>query len=148
MLFRSTGLRAGNNSIEASVAGTRTPARLAVVNHPITGPLIYSPHQTPFACETQANGLGAPLDADCSAPMKIEYFYRSTASPAPPQGAQGDLAAADNANGFGGAAANNPFKPLDLSKPRPTDIATTTTSEGKTVPYIVRREMGTINRAV
>ena len=145
-----TGLNVGSNSIQASMRGNKATAQLTVVNHPITGPVIYSPHQTPFICETQAVGLGAPLDADCSATMKLEYFYRSSAAPSAAGGEAGDLAAADNANGFGGGrgGAVNPFKPFDPNGPRPTDIAMTTTTEGKTVPYIVRREMGTINRAI
>jgi len=144
-----TGLNVGSNSIQASMRGSKATAQLTVVNHPITGPVLYSPHQTPFICETQAVGLGAPLDADCSANTKVEYFYRST-SVGVGGGPQGDLAAADNANGFGGGrgAQPNPFKPLDPNAPRPTDIAMTMTTEGKTVPYIVRREMGTINRAI
>ena len=144
-----TGLNVGSNSIQASMRGSKATAQLTVVNHPITGPVLYSPHQTPFICETQAVGLGAPLDADCSANTKVEYFYRSTSVGAG-GGPQGDLAAADNANGFGGGrgAQPNPFKPLDPNAPRPTDIAMTMTTEGKTVPYIVRREMGTINRAI
>ena len=145
-----TGLDVGSNAVQASMRGGKATAQLTVVNHPITGPVLYSPHQTPFICETQASDLGAPLDADCSAATKVEYFYRSTSVAAPREN-QGDLAAADNANGFGGGrgnAAANPFKPLDPNGPRPSDIAVTTTTEGKTVPYIVRREMGTINRAV
>jgi hypothetical protein len=145
-----SGLNVGSNAIVASMRGTKTTAQLTVINHPVTGPVLYSPHQTPFICETQAVGLGAPLDADCSANTKVEYFYRST-SAAAPRDSQGDLAAADNANGFGGGRGNaavNPFKLLDPNGPRPTDIAMTTTTEGKTVPYIVRREMGTINRAI
>jgi len=144
-----SGLNVGSNAIVASIRGSKSTAQLAVVNHPITGPVLYSPHQTPFACETQAVGLGAPLDTDCSANMKVDYFYRST-SVAAGGGPQGDLAAADNANGFGGGrgGAPNPFKPLDPNAPRPTDVAMTTTTEGRTVPYIVRREMGTINRAI
>ena len=51
-----TGLRAGANTIEASAPGSKAPVQLAVVNHAITGPLIYSPHQTPFACETAEIG--------------------------------------------------------------------------------------------
>ena len=145
-----SGLNVGSNAIAASMRGSKATAQLTVINHPITGPVLYSPHQMPFICETQAVGLGAPLDADCSANTKVEYFYRST-SVAAPRDNVGDLAAADNANGFGGGrgnAAANPFKPLDPNGPRPTDIAMTTTTEGKTVPYIVRREMGTINRAI
>jgi hypothetical protein len=144
------GLNIGTNAIAASMRGSKATAQLTVVNHPITGPVLYSPHQMPFICETQAVGLGAPLDADCSANTKVEYFYRSTSAAAAREN-QGDLAGADNANGFGGGrgnAAANPFKPFDPSSPRPTDIAMTTTTEGKTVPYIVRREMGTINRAI
>jgi hypothetical protein len=143
-----TGLNVGPNSIQASMRGAPATVQLSVVNHPITGPVLYSPHQTPFICETEAVGLGAPVDADCSAPTKVDYFYRST-SVAPAAGARGDLAAADNANGFGGGRNEpNPFKPLNPDAPRPTDIAMTTTTEGKTGPYIVRREMGTINRAI
>src|SRR5207253_4343972 len=96
-----TGLTVGWNAIQASMRGSKAVAQLAVVNHAITGPVLYSPHQTPFICETQASGLGAPLDADCSANTKVEYFYRST-SVGVGGGPQGDLAAADNANGFGG----------------------------------------------
>ncbi len=144
-----TGLNLGPNAIQASMRGSKATAQLTVVNHPIAGPVLYSPHQAPFICETQAHGLGAPLDADCSAATRVDYFYRSS-SVAPPRENRGDLAAADNANGFGGGRGNaaNPFKPLDPNGPRPADIAQTTTTEGKTVPYIVRREMGTINRAV
>jgi hypothetical protein len=143
-----TGLNVGSNAVQASMRGSKATAQLTVVNHPGTGPVLYSPHQTPFICETEAVGLGPPLDADCSATTKVDYFYRSTSVTA--GGNQGDLAAADNANGFGGGrgGAPNPFKPLDPAAPRPTDIAMTTTTEGKTVPYIVRREMGTINRAI
>ena len=152
-----TGLQVGSNAVSASMRGNKAVAQLTITTHPLTGPVRSSPHQTPFACETQSVGLGAPTDADCSAPTKVEYFYRTNSVPAgtPEQG--GDLAAADNANGFAGAggggrggrgAAVNPFKPFDPNGPRPTDIAMTTTSDGKTVPYIVRREMGTINRAI
>ena len=73
-----TGLNVGSNAIEASMRGSKATAQLTIVNHPMTGPVLYSPHQTPFICETQAIGLGAPLDADCSATTKVEYFYRST----------------------------------------------------------------------
>ena len=55
-----TGLRDGRNVLAAG------RARLTVVNHPITGPVFSGPHEQPFVCETEAAGLGAPLDADCS----------------------------------------------------------------------------------
>jgi hypothetical protein len=55
-----TGLRDGRNVLTAD------GARLTVVNHPITGPVFSGPHEQPFVCETEAAGLGAPLDDDCS----------------------------------------------------------------------------------
>jgi hypothetical protein len=73
------GLRNGANTIVAK-AGSRV-ASLQVVNHPITGPIVSGDHLKPFVCNTEESGLGAPLDADCSAQMKIEYFYRSNETP-------------------------------------------------------------------
>ena len=133
-------------------------AQITVVNHPITGPVIAGPHQTPFVCETDAFGLGPALDGNCSVKTRVDYFYRVRAAAAPQlelpaANSAAALAAVDAAaprpgGGGGGGAAPNPFKPFDPSAPRPADLAQTTTSDGRTVPYIVRREMGTINRAV
>jgi hypothetical protein len=127
------GLQVGRNTIVAK-AGSQT-ARLEVTNYPITGPILSGEHLKPFACNTVQSGLGEPLDADCSAATKVEYFYKSSTPPAPAAG-----------RGRGSAAAS--FKPFDPNASRPTDIDHTTTSEGKTVPYIVRVESGTINRSI
>jgi len=117
------GLRNGNNTLVAK-AGSHS-ATLQLINHPITGPILSGEHLKQFVCNTEESGLGKPLDADCSAAMKVEYFYRSTSTP------EGN------------------FKPLENPHgPRPADLVHTTTSEGKTVPYIVRIESGTINRAI
>ena len=123
-IARVTNLQPGANLIDVGSKGRQPSARLTVVNHVSAGPVISGPHQTPFSCETQAFGLGQPLDADCTIATRVDYFYRS-------QRTQG-----------------NPFKPYDSASSKPSDLATTTTLDGKTVPYIVRREMGTINRAV
>ncbi|MBA3270642.1 MAG: hypothetical protein H0T71_09020 [Acidobacteria bacterium] len=111
-------LRVGKNIIEAKRAG-RT-ARLELTNHPISGPIVSGEHLEPFVCNTVESGLGEPLDANCSAASRVDYFYR----------------------------AGNAFKPLANPTERPADLSETTTSEGKTVPYIVRVESGTINRAI
>jgi hypothetical protein len=117
------GLRAGNNTVTAK-AGSQS-ARLQLVNHPITGPILSGEHLKPYACNTEESGLGNPLDADCSAATKIEYFYRSNSTP------------------------DGTYKPLaDVTGPRPADLVETTTSNGKKAPYIVRVESGTINRAI
>ena len=127
LIVRLKDLQPGRNVFEVGVKGRRPAVQLAVVNHPIAGPVISGPHQTPFKCETEALGFGPPLDADCTVATRVEYFYRSNAD-SPPQG--------------------NPVRPYDVNGPKPADLEMTTTLDGKTVPYIVRREMGTINRAV
>src|SRR5476649_3100255 len=118
------GLKTGRNTIVAK-AGSQT-ARLDVTNYPIAGPILSGDHLKPFLCNTAQSGLGEPLDADCSAATKVEYFYKSSTPAA-------------SATGRGRGAAST-FKPLDPAAARPADIEQTTTSEGNTVPYIVRVE--------
>jgi hypothetical protein len=113
------GMVVGKNTLRAAAKGSK--ASLTVTNYPITGPILSGPHMSPYECRTVESGLGEPLDHDCSAAPKTEYFYR---------------------------AAGNMFKPLDVGAPRPSDLVTTTTNEGKTVPYIVRVDSGTINRTI
>ncbi len=135
----------GKSEVEAGVKGQRVSATLALTNHPIAGPLMGGPHQSPFICETQAFGFGQPLDADCSVATRVEYFYRSNAAPSGPS----TIAVQPGADVPQAQQQQpNPFKPYNPNGPKPADVAMTTTLDGKTVPYIVRREMGTINRAV
>jgi hypothetical protein len=123
------GMSVGDNALRVvlkpsgntKLAGKALQATLTVTNYPITGPILSGPHLTPYECRTVESGLGQPLDAHCSAAQKVEYFYR---------------------------AANNTFKPYDLNGPRPEDLVNTTTNDGKTVPYIIRVESGTINRSI
>jgi hypothetical protein len=138
-------LPVGRNDIEAGVKGQKPSVTLMVTNHPIAGPVMGGPHQTPFICETQTFGFGQPFDAECSVATRVEYFYRSNAAPSGPSNVAvqpgADVPQAQQQQ-------PNPFKPYNPDRPRPADLAMTTTLDGKTVPYIVRREMGTINRAV
>ncbi len=119
-----SGLAVGPNLVEARYprdSGTTATYPFQLVNAPISGPVFSGPRLTPFECRTAESGLGAPLDADCSATTRFDYFYFTTASK---------------------------FTPLADPLTRPADLATTVTSEGKTVPYIVRVESGTINRSI
>src|SRR6266581_6609549 len=136
---------AGRSEIETGAKGQKISATLALKNHPMGGPVMSGPHQSPFICETQAFGFGQPLDADCSVATRVEYFYRSNAAPAGP----GNVAVQPGVD-VPQAQQQQPnlFKAYNPNAPKPADLAMTTTLDGKTVPYIVRREMGTINRAV
>jgi len=118
------GLVVGRNTLTARSGSDG--ATLELTNFPITGPILSGPHLKPFACGTAESGLGEPLDADCSAVTKVEYFYKSTAL----------------------SAGRSPFKPLPDPTVRPADAAQVATIDGQRVPYIVRVESGTIDRAI
>jgi hypothetical protein len=121
------GLSVGKNTLTADVKGGGHSAKLDVINHSIEGPIFSGPHQSPFVCETQSfilpdkTLLGAALDSNCSVKTRIDYAYKST---------------------------SGSFKSLSDPNTRPTDLAKTTTSEGRLVNYIVRVETGTINRSI
>ncbi len=122
-----TGLKVGDNVLTVS-RGRQPIARLTLTNYPVSGPILSGPHEKPFICNTDAftlpvtgGTLGAPLDEFCSILTRVDYVYRTTA---------------------------NQFQPLANSTDRPADLATTTTTGGRTVPYIVRVETGTVNRAI
>jgi hypothetical protein len=132
-----TGLSIGENLLKIHESGA-LKAKIDLINHPLSGPIFSGPHQEPFLCQTESNGLGPATDTDCSARTIVQYYYKSTEpvevdryAPVPP--------APNLAPGF---------KPYDPSIPPPADVAETVTSDEQTVPYIVRREVGTINRAV
>lgn len=127
-----TGLKDGDNTMAAYLGDggedDETVASLDLTNYPITGPMISGPHEQPFHCQSSefklvtGELLGPPLDEDCSVATRVDYVYRST------EGA---------------------FKPLgDPAAPRPADLMQTTLSDGRTVPFIVRVETGTVNRAI
>jgi hypothetical protein len=116
-----TNLKNGDNLLTAQVPGAA--AQITITNHPITGPIISGPHITPYECRLGQNNLAATGDADCSAWDQVQYFYASRTS--------------------------NSFQPLaHPTGKRPRDLMNTTTSDGNTVPYIVRVASGTINRGV
>lgn len=116
------GLVVGDTTLVADATGGMRRAEVKVTNHPLTGPVFSGPHLTPFECRTTQSGLGAPVDADCSATTRYDWFY------------------------FNAAGMRMPL--ADPLAPRPADLATVTTIDGKTVPFIVRVESGTINRSI
>ncbi len=153
------GLALGENVLRVAPDrnGRGNAARATLVNHPASGPIFSGPQQQPFVCTTARAGLGQPIidnqdgigipvaredssgnyprdgrgyptaeaeilgwSKNCGVSERIEYRYRST-------------------TGVWKALA-------DPSQPLPGDVATTTTLDGRTVPYIVRWERGTSNR--
>ncbi len=113
-----SGLTIGKNTLKASAGAAK--AALPLTDYPISGPILSGPHILPYECRTEESGLGKPLDADCSAAPRTDYFYRTT----------------------GGA-----FQPLASPTDHPVDLATATV-DGASVPYVVRVESGTLNRTI
>jgi len=118
------GLTPGNHVLVARAR--RDEVRQQLTSYPITGPMISGPHEQPFHCQTEefelatGESLGAPLDDHCSIATRVDYVYRST---------------------------DGEYKPLPDGA-RPADLASTTTTDGHTVPFIVRVQTGTVNRAI
>jgi len=122
-----SGLIDGRNELKVSGWGVRDQA-LAITNYAIAGPVISGPHQQPFVCQTDTfklpdgTTMGRAQDDDCSAPTKVQYVYM------PYNGKE--------------------LRPLAGTRELPPDVATITTSAGKTVPFVVRVETGTMNRGI
>lgn len=104
-------------------ANAPVKASVDIVSHPITGPVLSGPHIPMYCSASGAPWNLGPTDSNChvEGPV-VSYQYRTT--------------------GDSFATLADPDAPL------PADVAMTTTTAGDEVPYVVRIERGTINRAV
>lgn len=116
------GLVLGRNVVEAKLRDGRG-ARLAITNHPQGGPIFSGPQIQPWLCTTTDNGLAAATDAQCNAPTVVSYLYQPT------------------------DADPGAYEDYDPANP-PDDVATTRTDNGITMPYIIRVELGTLDRTI
>jgi hypothetical protein len=124
------GLRDGRTKLTARMRGGAA-ARLTVTNHPLGGPIFAGPQIQPWDCQPEAT------DAQCDEPPAFKYFYLPKGSPQ-----AGAALPGTNSNDSGGS-----FQPYDPDSPPSDDqIETTTTTDGVTVPFIVRLETGYIDR--
>ena len=123
------GLPEGDSTLSAFLSGTDDSASLRITNYPLSGPLISGPHEEPFYCQSEefklvsGEMLGASLDAECNVATRIDYVYWSVESEA--------------------------FQPVSaMSSDNPNDLGTITLVSGEVLPYIVRVETGSVNRAI
>ena len=142
------GLRLGENTLFADSNGRgngRPTAELTVVNHPVTGPIFSGPQQQPFVCKTQTQGLGFPqVDNQSGIGMRL---FQTPGNPATPTIGWSKDCTVDTVVDYQYRTTGGQFRALPPG-PLPADVAMTTTSDGRTVPYVVRRERGTINRFI
>jgi hypothetical protein len=151
-----TDLVDGDNEFVAEAHGrghSEPQARLRITNHPIGGPVLLGSQTTPWICATptpvaesgstpasNASGLTTfAVDAQCNIATEYKLFYRTTIA--------GCSTALPDPSPPAPAPTNNCFKPY-IPGTTPADLATTTTTAGVTVPYIVRVERGTLNRGI
>lgn len=118
------GLATGPNLVTAVARGPagERHATLEVVDHPVTGPVISGPRHAPFACETEAAGLGPPLDEHCSVEPRVQWFARTLSG-----------------------------RYVELADPYgsyPPETAVAVTRDQAVVPFVVRVESRTINRGI
>lgn len=111
------GLKLGPNRVEARLGAQ--VARLVLTNHDSGGPVFSGPQIQPWFCRTVENGFGIAKNDKCAVEPRYEFFYMP--------------------------AGRDALQPYDPAHP-PTDVAMTTTDRGLTVPFVVRRETGSLNR--
>ena len=145
------GLNNGDNLL--TVHTPQGSAKITITNHPIGGPVFSGAQVQPWICATpapvaesgntpasNASGLTTvAFDSQCNIAAEYKLFYRTTTP--------GCSTALPDPSPPAPAPTNNCFKPYTPGS-TPADLATTTTTTGLTVPYVVRVERGTINRGI
>jgi hypothetical protein len=137
-----TGLGVGENTLEVYVKGQSRRDTVRVTNHPITGPMFTGPHQTPFVCTTNQGAVGRQPLVDSATPPG----YRVTDASGNLIGYSKDCSIDTFVTYWYRAAGGGNLKPLPTDGTRPADMGTVTLANGRTVDFIVRREVGSINR--
>ena len=153
------GLVQGRNDFVAETQAHRRGApraSLKITNHPIGGPVLLGSQTQPWICATptgsaaagdtpatNASGLTTTaFDAQCNIATEFHLYYRTKTAacafvlpdPSPTTTAP--------------TPASSCFQPYVPGTTSPDLVASTTTSTGLTVPYIVRVERGTLNRGI
>jgi hypothetical protein len=136
-----SGLKVGDNLLEVKHRNANVRDAITLTNYPITGPMFTGPQQTPFVCTTiqsavnrqplvdsatppgyrvtDGSGNTIGYSRNCSIDTFVSYFYKST---------------------------SGALKAMPADGSRPADLGTVTLPDGRTVDFVVRREIGSINR--
>jgi hypothetical protein len=122
-----SGLAIGANVLTATLP-SGYGARLSLTNHPSGGPIFSGPQIQPWTCNAGAS------DTTCDRAPSYQFFYVPAGANTGPQ--------APNVT-----TPDPRFQSYDPANPPPSAaIATTTTDGGRSVPFIVRVETGSVDR--
>lgn len=112
----------GENTLAVNLGNS-----VVVTNHPIEGPVFTGPHIQPWQCQ------GSAVDEFCNQDVAYSLLYLSTTP-------NSDECPEETCPGHSPGLRN-----YDPENP-PGDVAMTTTDNGETLPFIVRREQGYLAR--
>src|SRR6267154_679741 len=160
-----SGLVEGRNDFTAAESHGGREARLVITNHPIGGPVLLGSQTTPWVCATptaipesgntpasNASGLTSfAVDAQCNIATEFHLFYRSRTPVSVNNGADGKCVFVlpdPSPTTTAPTPSFSCFQPYVPGTTSPDVVASTTTSTGVTLPYIVRVERGTLNRGI
>ena len=164
-----SGLSNGPNTITAQASDSSfRAAQLIVTNHPKGGPVLLGSQTTPWVCATpvpvaavgntqgsNASGLSTfAIDAQCNIATEFKLWYRTTTAVSANGGVDGGCLfvlpdpSPTLANPTPTTPANSCVQPFVAGTTPAISVASTTTTSGLTLPYIVRVERGTINRGI
>ena len=133
----------GRQHARGYVKGQSLRDTITLTNYPITGPMFTGPQQTPFVCTTIQGAVGSPAAGrqrraaglpghgrrqrqhDRLQPQLLDRHFRQLLVP---------------------RASGGSLEPLPADGSRPADMGTVTLADGRTVDFVVRREVGSINR--
>ncbi|MGB7388533.1 MAG: DUF6351 family protein [Pseudomonas neustonica] len=134
------GLDQGENRVELHHSQYGLLSSMTLTSYSETGPVFSGPQQYPFVCTVDTElGIQPMVDSqqegypvydgesvvgysrDCSIEPRVEFLYRTT---------------------------GNAYAALPIDGSRPADMATTTLTDGRVVDFVVRQEVGTLNRFI
>ena len=158
----------GNGNGHGFGHDNKDDASLTITNHVRGGPVLLGSQTTPWICatpvplpanserpQTQASGLStnASTDGKCNIATESKLFYRTkTPVSVVPNDGGCSFVLPDPSPTIGipnpPTPANSCLQPYNPASTDASLVASTTTSDGRTVPYIVRVERGTMNRGI
>ena len=136
-----SGLHEGDNQLDVYVKGQSLRDSITLTNFPVTGPMFSGPQQTPFVCTTIQGAVGRQPLVDSASPPG----YRVTDATGATIGYSRNCSIEAFVSYFY-VTNSGSTRPLPAGGTRPADMGTVTLADGRVVDFVIRREIGSINR--
>lgn len=133
------GLVNGRNQLVARLGTER--ATLTLTNFPVTGPMFSGPQQQPFVCKTNQGAVNRQPKVDSTTPPGYKVTDGAGNVVGYSTQCSIDTFVAWHYRNTSGA-----LLPMPADGSRPADMSQVTLPDGRTVDFLIRREIGSINR--